>query len=465
MKSRMTNVTGGVVAVFFLAAACAGSKLNDIGDIDRNHAGSGGSGDTGSTGGTGNTGDTGNRDPANGGADDTDNGGPQVNGGSQATGGIQATGGTKGIVVGGSGNVHAGTGGTGDTEPPPIEYGGAGGAADEGLVCPDCELVAETPHIRAIASDSKSIYWLEYGNFDGLGNYQADGRLLSLAFDQTEPDVIATGLQGPAELAVTEDYAYFILEHSTSPKGEVQLARISLGGGDVELLQAIANSDTPHDRDGVRWEGLGWFNYYFASGGGFVFWRNADTIYRLMENADAPPVAFLTVTGKETVMADEAKLYVQNEAGISAVAHTGSQLAPLWAYANSLTLQSMVLSSEAFFAVEFDEKAYFTKVPKGGGARTRLGAPPTPSLTRLFTDGTSYVGDFSEYQLEPYRGLEPALREGKLTDPSSARTLATGSRWKDAQGTNWWSWRAWTATPTAVYLGHENQLYRVARQF
>lgn len=329
---------------------------------------------------------------------------------------------------------------------------------------------------------SDRVYWIEYGGFDALKNYQDDGRLMSLLFDGDEPTVVATGLQGPVQLGATEDYAYVILDRSSSPQGPLQLARIGFDDGAVELLQAL-----PVGLDGYRSGGtidttIDWFRRYFASSLGYVFWLSDGTVYRLAEVSPALPQSFLDLGEHPadglllfTMLADDSQVYLQDATGITSVPVTGGTPAPLWTSSDSERYSSSLsVVGDYFHAYEWgDDRNYFSRLPKVGGSFKRLGAATLQGQTvfhlaqghPIRTDGTSYVGAFRTLYFMDYGWSDCTLVEGMLADSESTHILAVSPRWRDEERRYREDWRAWDATATTVYLGYENQLYRVARQF
>ena len=122
----------------------------------------------------------------------------------------------------------------------------------------------------------------------------------------------------------------------------------------------------------------------------------------------------------------------------------------------------MILAADAFYAIEAGPKSYLTRLPKAGGVFKRLVETSALYGNRFVSDGSSYVGDFGSSR-ETDGFVTGAIVEGKVANPSSTRTLARAPLRSDDN--RQLPWRAWDATPTTVYLGYENELYRVARQF
>lgn len=415
MKKRALDARWGTLMGCLVAVACAGTKLNDVGDI-YGDAGKGG-GDNGS---------------------------------------------------GGKSLGKAGSGSGGRVGQPVIdEPGGVGGAGEEpGFACETCQLVAETPGIRALWAASDRLYWTEYGTFDALDNHQDDGRLLSLPFEGGEPSIVASGLEGPTWLAISEQYAYFWLEHASAAGGALQLARVPLEGGEPQLLQGFP------DGLGGYAPGQDWARRHLVAKGGYVYWfkptppeigfaGDDGTIYRLAEDSAGPPEAFLEVAGFRRLLADATRVYVQVIEGISAAPHEGGTSTPIFTSNGAIEYDDLTIVGDAFYGVEWNDKQYLVKLPLAGGSFERLASISLQWRARLVTDGSSFVGNVRL----PFSSAAffAALVAGDVTDPSSARTLAVGPPWRDDRFT-YETWQAWDATATTVYLGHEDRLYSVARE-
>ncbi len=441
MKLNVSRSRGVVVGALFLVGACAGKSLNDVGNVD----GDGGAAD-GGTGGANGAGKGGTNGSGKGGA-----------GGKSAVGSA----GTSPIEAGTS---PIGLGGASEPQPPIGGEPGAGGEVNAPLVCQGCDLVAETPDIRGVWAASDAVYWIEYGGFDALGNYLDDGRLLSLPFGEKVPTVVATGLQGPLQVRVTKDYAYLILDRSSSVDGAVQLARVKVDGGIALTLQSIAM--VFRNPEGVLDEARDWLRHYFAVSGDAAFWYNSDggTIFRLAESSAGQPQSFQVSVGVTSLLADDSFLYVQDAHGISALPVAGGgAAAPVWTSESSASFLSLSLASNFFYAIESGEKSYVARLPKTGGAFKRLAQVSPFRGNNFVSDGSSYVGDFGA-DLDPNSSPSGAIIEAKIADPGTTHILATDPNRSNGYSDNL-PWRAWDATPTTVYIGYRNELYRVARQF
>ena len=408
--------------------ACAGTKLHEVGDLD----GEGGAGQGGEA-----------STPADGGNNDFGDGGElPVMGGS----------GGKSPVVGGSG-------GTTLIDEPPI-VGGAGGAAPDEFVCEACELVAETPDIRDVWAGSEHLYWIEYGGFDELENHLDNGRLMSMPLAGGEPVEVASDLQGPVQLAVSEGHAYVLVERSSSLEGARQLVRVALETGDEQVLQAFP------DGFNMFYDRRDWARRFFAVGGGYAFWLRGATIYRLSEDATSAPEALLETESLVRLLADESALYLLDAQGIASVSFGGEAGAQLWT-GEGERFETLTLAAGNFYALEVGATAYLARLPGAGGSFKRFAEAPAPWLNRLNTDGARFVGDFG-VRLQPEANASSALWEGEFSAVDTARMVARAPMWDDGSsphGPTQIQWRAWDATPTAIYLGYGDQLYSVEREF
>jgi hypothetical protein len=204
------------------------------------------------------------------------------------------------------------------------EPGGAGGAGEgEGLVCESCELMVETPEIRGIWAGANQLYWIEYGGFDELENYLDNGRLMSMPLEGGTSEAVVSDLQGPRQLAMTEDYAYVVVDRSSSVGGALQLVQIALDTGQETLLGGI----TP----GVYHYGRDWGRRFFAAGGGYAFWFDDGTVFRLVEDGVGQAEPVLATEDVIRLLADASHLYVQSNSGIEKMAFDGDSLTTLWA--------------------------------------------------------------------------------------------------------------------------------------
>ncbi len=431
MKETNGTILCGVVGALVLSGACAGTGLNDVGDIDAAA------------------------------------GGVAANGGS-----IVAMQGANegGRAVGGAAGGRGGAGGR-----PPVSLGGEGGHGGDGGVefdCPDCTLLAEAPDIRAVWAANERVYWVEYGGFDQLGNYNDDGRLLATPVAGGEAEVIRGGLKGPTHLRVSENFAYVIAELSTP--GSLELWRIGLDTAELELLQSLPEALDHEHPVGARVDTRDWFRRYFVVAADSAYWLNDGVIYRLPEAVSTAPEAFFqTASSLWTLLADDSKLLLHDQAGIRTLALSGGASSPLWT-SNTGFLAYLSLSDGYLYGIEgtpgpsgIGEILYFARLSQSGGSLERLAMLFSIWISRLRVDGARYVVDAA-----PWNGLfqngveiqESNLSEGTLDDTMSQHIVARGPVLRHELSMPASIWQAWDATDTAIYLGYEDRLYQVARR-
>ena len=132
--------------------------------------------------------------------------------------------------------------------------------------------------IVALAADDSRLYWLDYGTNEGSGGgggtYQHDGALLAYSFADRRTATIASGLDGPVQLAITTTHAY-LSTYSDWPDDRSRVLRVPLTGGNAELVQEAPFSG-PQD-------------YVFATAGSQAFWSDAVALYSMTEAPDAIP--------------------------------------------------------------------------------------------------------------------------------------------------------------------------------
>jgi len=155
--------------------------------------------------------------------------------GASPSGGGTTTGGTA--SVGGSDTGGATLGGSGGTNDDGA-YPGFGAMGGMGGYVGDL-LVSAGSTIRGIAATQTHVYWLEYGTFDALDNYQFDGAFLRMELDSGDVDIIAEQLEGPVQVEITTSEAFILLERSTTidPDGDRALVRIPLAGGPLASME------------------------------------------------------------------------------------------------------------------------------------------------------------------------------------------------------------------------------------
>jgi len=133
------------------------------------------------------------------------------------------TGGDEPVTIGGAGGLGGG-----------FSFGAAGGMG--GYVGE--LLVTATSTIRDVAVAGSHVYFIEYGTFDELDNYNFDGSLRRVDTDSGEPETLLKNLQGPAKLELTTAEAFILLERSktVSADGDRAVGRVALTGSTIEIV-------------------------------------------------------------------------------------------------------------------------------------------------------------------------------------------------------------------------------------
>jgi hypothetical protein len=416
------------LAPALVAVACAGTRLNDVGNVPGDTAGAGGGDDSDAPGGDG-------------------------------------TGGSKVPSTGGAGStfIAAGAGGL----PPDGDVTGGGYGAEGGfdpgpdpfdLQCDGCEVVAEAPDIRAIAIGSDHVFWLEYGSKDSLGNYQDDGRLLSLPLAGGESATIAADLQGPIELTVSDEFAYAIVEQSSAANGPVQLVRIALDTGETKIVQRLP-VDTPVERGAVS----DWFRRYFVTHDGVAFWVDQGSINRLDEDSAGLPEAMQEVDAAFFLTGDSSQLYLYDAEGIKALPYTGGTPTLLRAIEpdgvepqySTPTYWQLQIDADFIYAHEAAGE-YVVRMPVAGGAWQRLEQMSWQG--QLIIDGERYFRDPYVPRVDhPQGGC--TIQQASFNPSTELVTLAKSPCLQRRNR----AWRAWDVAPSSVYFGWDGQLYRVPR--
>ena len=112
-------------------------------------------------------------------------------------------------------------------------------------------LATDQPGLMAFVRDSERLYWVNYGSFDRLDNYQHDGSVVAMPIGGGEIVTLAEGRERPMGLAVDDAYAYWV-DNTQPQEGELStIMRVSLTGGAPEpivsatyLSESIAVDDT-----------------------------------------------------------------------------------------------------------------------------------------------------------------------------------------------------------------------------
>ncbi|HYP98658.1 MAG TPA: hypothetical protein VER96_08290 [Polyangiaceae bacterium] len=282
------------------------------------------------------------------------------------------------------------------------------------------------------ASDSR-VYWVEYGTRDALGNYQHDGALLAYSPDDGTTTVVASGLEGPTDVAITTTHAYVYVD-GARPSGtfiRAQLLRVPLAGGNAELVQdgAIPAS--------------------FAADGSRAFWSTDYTlpnqnIYSMTSDSNAVPTTF--VAGDAFKLAiDGSDLYYKVGSGLMRTPTANA--APV---AVNVSVGEYVLHDDSIYTLEsVNGGLMLSLAPKTGGETTRVRALGYSYPLKLRRLGDRYfvesqpTGSPSQRQLltASFVGTDPPVR---LIGPSRG----------------WAGDRLWAATATTLYWSEGRAVYK-----
>lgn len=425
--SRSKSELRSYLVAPLLIVACAGTRLNDVGDIS-GEAGSGGAAEI--------------------------EGGYGGKSAAMPSGGRVDVGGTShGGSAGNAARPIAGDGGAPPTDDPIVEPPPGGGPPRgiEELECPKCEVLAVTPDIRDVATTADRVVWVEYGSFDELGNHRDDGRMVALPLDGGEPEVIASDLQAPIELELSKDFGYVVVERSGETSGNVQLIRLALDGGAASPIQVLPSTiGGPNDPSEHNWARR------FASQAGAAYWAIEDTVYRLDEDAAAPAQVLMQTDHVFYLETDADQIYIQDGDGIKTLPFAGGS--PTLIKSVLLDLGDpqyhLLTVSDGFVYARESSSAYLVRMPITGGSWKRIDR--LVGNLRLIIDGDAYFMD-GNYSEEPGYPIGLDLRQRSFTNGQLDAVLAIGPYGP------LYGWRGWDISSDAVFFGYGKRLYRVAR--
>ena len=343
--------------VGLLVVACAGTNLTEVGELNDAKGGSGAQAGS-----------------KNGGSTKAGNDGRGAEGGIDGVGALGGDGGVPPLPRAGSGNIPQG----GRT---PVDTGddgaGAGGYYPQGgnspYVEPDNEpdpagtvVYEASSTIFAVAADETTLYWVEYGTTDELGNYNNDGRLLARDFDSEDERVIADELPGAVSVELTSEHAYVAVDQYYDGGPRNALLRVALTGSTPEAVlvqqggqdyatSLVCEACFVHDGD------TGYFAY-------------DSKIYRITPTANAAEV-FADLPGNWLAAGNE-RLYVSNK-GVWAIPYatgTPSQL-------TTSRRTHIAVNGSYLYGVENDvDVVYLARMPLSGGNWVRR-APERDGLS------------------------------------------------------------------------------------
>lgn len=383
--------------VGLLVVACAGTRLTEVGELNDGNGGSGA--EAGSKDGKG----------AAGGID-----------GKGAAGGIDGGGGTPGDDGGVPPIPHAGSGNFPQGGKTTINDGIAGaGADDSGPVGgnspysePDNEpdpvgsvVYEASSTIFAVAADATTLYWVEYGTTDELGNYNNDGRLVARDFDSSEVRVVANELPGAVGVALTSEHAYVSVDQYYDDGPRNALMRVALTGGTPEAVLVRTNdqdyaSSVVCETCFVNDDDTGYFLY-------------EDKVYRITPTASVAEV-FTDIAGDSLAAGDES-LYVANSSNANGV----WTIPYATGIADRLTTQprgNIVISGDDLYGVEnANVSVYLSRMPLSGGSWVRL----APKRTNAYSWALQELDGLFFQELTHGNGPWQVL-QGRLDDVAGA---------------------------------------------
>jgi hypothetical protein len=275
------------------------------------------------------------------------------------------------VLLGGVGFLAAACGGKGVTNVGELNSpGGAGGSAGSGQgstagnaaggagQAQIGEVFYEGPtDIRAIAANSTTLYWVEYGREDSLGNFQNDGRLLARDFDSEDVRVLADDLPGAYGVAVTGKHAYIYVDQYLEDGGPRDaLVRRALAGADYELVRVLRSSGNGSCGCLVSVDGAAYFG-------------DDDSIFRVSDE-DPTPTLFLEQAAFSMAV-DETTLFYSTEEKDIWQAPLTTGVASRLSTQNRRSLQT---SGAYLYGIEDLTAAglFLTRMPKAGGSWERL---------------------------------------------------------------------------------------------
>jgi hypothetical protein len=412
-----TNIGWGYgwVASLLGAIACSSTNLNDVGDLN---SGLGGSAES--------------------------SGAAAGSIGSEAYGGSTSIGGTS--SSGGTG-ASAGNGTIGTAECGAFIVEGQGGEPNNAqLACPACTRVA-TGDVRGIAADGQLVFWIDYGTYDQLGNYQRNGRLLSQDLAGGASRVLADSLPGPEALSISGAYAYVFLDQRSEANHALGIARVSLSSCAVQPLQSLTAAS--------------WSSYrVFASAQGHTYWNWGGSVYRVADEDGASVETVVPARDVLQILADTTSLYFQDRQGIWSMsladgapvelAAEGAKPAPAY----TLTQQD----ARYLYAIETPTDIngvgiYVSRLPKSGGSWQRIARTPDDQIPSQFEiEGEQFFFDVPTT-------AERRLSEASLSSASLVSVLAS----EPYSGNESWAWPAWTLSSAGVFLADAQGLYLIPR--
>lgn len=290
--------------------------------------------------------------------------------------------------------------------------------------------------VRGIAANATTLYWVEYGSMDSLGNFQNDGRLLARDFDSEDVRVLADDLPGAVNVAVTATHAYVYVDQYFEAGGPRDaLVRMTLSGADYALVQLDV---TPQNAgDGVCLRCL-------VSVDGAAYFVDDDSIFRVSD--EDPKPALFVERAALSMTVDETTLYLAEGTGAWQVPFATG-------IATKLSPQrhdSLQTFGAHLYGLEVDEESVFlARIPKGAaGGWERL----APRHDARYTWHLQLVDDlfFHDLHLQDERWQ---VVQGKLDETAGAQVVLE----LPAADPH----RAWLGTAAGIFWNDATRIRRV----
>jgi len=401
----LTCITLGIAPILG-AYACSGKTLHEVGDLNAQKPGGAAGAYVG-----------------NAGAWDGGSGGSDIDR-------PDASAGNAGRSDGGNGGaggdlIVPNAGASGETVIANAGDGGNGDGAD--LDCPTCSAITDNQDVRAVVPVGDDVYWLEYGEFDRLGNYSYDGRLWGRNVSSGEQKLIASGLPGPEQLSVNGDFAYVLVSQRTQPKLPHGLLRIPLAGGTPE---EVSTSD---ETDIAGPPGLAVLT-------GYEYWVFKYGIARVTNVANTAKEVVLPPRYVRQVTSDGTTLFFKDSQGIWSM--ESADIAPVQLTDDPDNNIGLVAAGAYLYALLNSSKHSLIRMPKTGGPWKVL-ATYEPSISWLAIDGDRlFIGGYGDTTFNLY--------QAQLSAPGSK------SRLLSYNASELWPW---AISEAGLFYGNNHGLY------
>lgn len=362
----------------------------------------------------------------------------------------------------GTSGSHSVGGGAGEAPEPTGNGGSPEAPSIDSVECQGCELIAEGTTIRDVATDAERVYWVEYGTFDDLGNYEENGRLMAAPLAGGQPVVLADGLGGPTGVETSSSYIYVAVERPPGKLGG-SLLRIPIGGGTADEI-----GDLPTEDFGSVFV-FDWMERSFVVHEGTAYWLSGYFIYKLPESEAGPGPQVDLMLGPrepEAIFGDASNLYV-SMIGIWKLPYAGPDALVETPVRDQTSLySSFSTDGEYVYALDSSKAStasltpsYLIRTPLDAAAWKRVAQYPGKT-THLVLDGSDYFVDPGVFVGDERVGC--SIVQGKLGDAKAKTTLVSlpSSYLETSEGN---CMVPWATSANSVYVANAGSLYRVAR--